>query len=89
MHTNRHTAEPEKMRRHWFRFRLRTMLIGVALSAVICGTAVWIIRDRQRLIDERDEATAEAIFATTLMHKNVHELERQLRELKDAAPAKP
>jgi len=39
-------------------FRLRTLLIGVTLLAIYCGTITWFVRDRQRLIRERDEANA-------------------------------
>jgi hypothetical protein len=41
--------------RRRFQFRLRTLLIGVTLLAVVC----WVIVDRQRLIEERDRATEE------------------------------
>jgi hypothetical protein len=43
---------PSSRRR--FQFRLRTLLILVALLAVVC----WAVTDRVRLIRERDEARA-------------------------------
>ncbi len=50
---------PKKSKRRWsFRFRLRTLLIVVALVAIECAAATWVIRDRQRLIRERDELRA-------------------------------
>ena len=32
-------AEPEKPRRRWFQFRLRTLLVGVVLIGIACYTA--------------------------------------------------
>jgi hypothetical protein len=43
-------ASPSPRRR--FQFRLRTLLIGIMVFAVLC----WIAADRSRLIRERDEA---------------------------------
>jgi hypothetical protein len=37
MPTNPNTAEPAKPRRRWHQFRLRTLLIGVALIGTACG----------------------------------------------------
>ena len=34
---NPNTADPRKPRGRWFQFRLRTMLVAVALLAVPCG----------------------------------------------------
>jgi hypothetical protein len=34
MSDNQNTAEPQKPRRRWFQFRLRTLLIAVALKTV-------------------------------------------------------
>ena len=39
-----------------FQFRWRTLMIVVALLAVACGGATLVIRDRERLMGERDEA---------------------------------
>ncbi len=39
-----------------FQFRLRTLLLVVALAAVAC----WVVVDRQRLIRERDDALLRA-----------------------------
>ncbi len=36
MPTNPNTAEPQKPRRHWFQFTLRTLLIAVMPLAVTC-----------------------------------------------------
>jgi hypothetical protein len=41
----------------WFA-RMGTLLIGVGLLTVVCGVAALVIRDRKRLIRERDEARA-------------------------------
>ena len=49
------TAEcVKKPRRRWFRFRLRTLLIGVAVLAIPCGYVareVKIVRNRQAVRD--------------------------------------
>jgi hypothetical protein len=39
-----------------FQFRLSTLLIVVTLLAAQCAFVTWVIRDRQRLIRERDGA---------------------------------
>jgi hypothetical protein len=44
-------AEPRK--RHWFQFGLRTLLIVVALLAMVCGYVGWqakIVRQRQAML---------------------------------------
>jgi hypothetical protein len=46
--------QPAPRRR--FQFRLRTLLIVVTLLAAQCAFVTWVIRDRQRLIRERDDA---------------------------------
>jgi hypothetical protein len=46
--------QPSSHRR--FQFSLRTLLIVVALLAAICPGVVWVARDRDRLIQERNEA---------------------------------
>jgi hypothetical protein len=43
-------------KRRWYRFSLRTLLIVVTLLAAQCGFVTWVIRDRERLIRERDDA---------------------------------
>jgi hypothetical protein len=43
------------MRLH-FQFRLRTLMIVVTLLAAQCAFVTWVIRDRQCLIRERDDA---------------------------------
>ena len=43
------TAEPGKPRRRWFQFRLRTLLIGVAVVALPCtyvAHAANVVRER-------------------------------------------
>ncbi len=42
-----------------FQFRLGTLFVVVTLIAAQCGAAMWVIRDRQRIIRERDELQAE------------------------------
>jgi hypothetical protein len=49
-------AEPSKRKRRWFQFSLRTLMIVVTLLAAICPAIVWVARDRDRLIRERDDA---------------------------------
>jgi hypothetical protein len=39
-----------------FQFRLLTLMIAVTLVAVICGVVEWDVRDRLRMIQERDAA---------------------------------
>jgi hypothetical protein len=46
--------QPSPRRR--FQFSLRTLLLIVALLAAICPAVVWVARDRDRLIQERDDA---------------------------------
>jgi hypothetical protein len=53
-------AEPPKRKRRCFQFRLRTLLIGVTLVAVVCGYVAWqakIVRERRaelnRVVDAR------------------------------------
>ena len=40
MNQKPNTAEPEKSRRRWYQFRLRTLLIGMTLLGSVCGTYV-------------------------------------------------
>ncbi len=51
-------AEPPKaespQKRRWYQFRLRTLMIGVTLLAVVCGYVGWrtrSIRERRSLVD--------------------------------------
>ena len=47
-------AEPVKLKRPWFQFGLRTLLIGTALLAMVCryvGRQAEIVRARQKFID--------------------------------------
>ncbi len=77
---------PIKRRAHRFQFRLRTLMIVIALTAAAC----WIIADRQRLMAERDQARAaeanakkaEAIDKRTAIIYAEHASEAELR-LKD------
>jgi hypothetical protein len=46
--------QPSPRRR--FQFSLRTLMIVVTLSAAQCAFVAWVVRDRQRLIRERDDA---------------------------------
>jgi hypothetical protein len=48
-------AEPPKRKRRRFQFRLRTLLIVVTLLAACCVPIGWLLKDRQRLIEERDD----------------------------------
>src|SRR5262245_31844789 len=43
-------------KRRWHQFSLRTLLIVVTLLAAECAFVTWFLRDRQRLIRERDDA---------------------------------
>jgi hypothetical protein len=67
MPTNSNTAEPAKPDRRWFQFRLRTLLIGVAVVATLCSLGVpylqrWqarrdqeeLVRQQQKIVDLRD-----------------------------------
>jgi hypothetical protein len=49
--------QPSPRRR--FQFRLRTLMIAVAVVAAVC----WVVVDRQRLIRQRDEAIERAVKA--------------------------
>jgi hypothetical protein len=44
MPDNPNSAEPGKPRRRWFLFRLRTLLIVVALLAIPCGYVGWQVK---------------------------------------------
>jgi hypothetical protein len=50
------TAGPgKKPRRRWFQFKLRTLLIGMALLTIPCGYVSWqakIVRERKALLVE-------------------------------------
>jgi hypothetical protein len=46
--------QPSPRRR--FQFRLRTLMIVVTLLAALSAAVTWVIRDRERLIRERDDA---------------------------------
>jgi hypothetical protein len=56
-----HLSSPRRR----FQFRLRTLIIGVTLLAVVC----WGIVDRQQLIRERDKATQREGEANAAMIK--------------------
>jgi hypothetical protein len=49
-------AEPVKARRRWFQFRLRTLLIGMALVALPCG----YVESQVRIVEKRKEVRARA-----------------------------
>jgi hypothetical protein len=57
-------AEPPPRRR--FQFRLRTLMIGVAVVAVVCGAANWY-RGEVEYVRERDRLTSERPFAGAQM----------------------
>jgi hypothetical protein len=42
-----------------FQFRLRTLLIGVTLLAALSASVLWVVKDRNSLIQERDRAIRE------------------------------
>jgi hypothetical protein len=84
--------------RRRFQFRLRTLMIGVTLLGILCGTATWVVGDRERLIRERDEALqadadaraklTEVRFEMTRHKKAVHALiDRQNEQLRAQARA--
>ena len=85
MQTEPSTAEPPK-RKGRFQFRLRTLLIVVALFAIVCATATRFLDERQRLIQERDRAVKEAMLirfaAEDAASKSrlIIQIERQRRE---------
>ncbi len=75
-------ANPPK--RRWYQFSLRTLLIGVTLLAAQCGFVTWVIRDRERLIHERDEAEDKARNAQVQMIESArveYEEIQQIRRL--------
>jgi hypothetical protein len=59
MQTEPRKADPPKRQRRRFQFRLRTLMIVVAVVAAVC----WVVVDRQRLIRQRDEAIERAVKA--------------------------
>ena len=44
MSTNPNITEPQKPRRRWFQFRLRTLLIVMMVAAMFCPLGVRIFR---------------------------------------------
>jgi hypothetical protein len=104
---HRGMASPSPRRR--FQFRLRALMIGMTLGAVVC----WVVLDRLRMIRERDTAKQEMdnakAKAESIAHDyyterktlnetwmtmedqlakarlRIHQLERELRELKRSA----
>jgi hypothetical protein len=46
MQTKPSTADPQKRKRRWFQFSLRTLMIVVALLAAQCAPVMWFIRAR-------------------------------------------
>ena len=47
-------AEPPKRKRRWFQFSLRSLLIGVAILAVVCGYVgphAKIVRERKAMVE--------------------------------------
>ena len=79
-------AEPPKRNRPRFQFRLRTLLIGMTVVAVLCAATARFVDERQRLIQERDRAIQEAKlirFAaedTASKSRLLIQIERQRRE---------
>jgi hypothetical protein len=52
---NPNTAEQQKPRRRWFQFRLRTLLVGIVLSAIPCAYVGWqakMVAARKAMPDE-------------------------------------
>jgi hypothetical protein len=52
------TCEPQKPRRRWFQFRLRTLLIAVVLLGSACGYVAHeasIVRARQKWFGSHDQ----------------------------------
>jgi hypothetical protein len=86
--------QPTPRRR--FQFRLRTLMIGVTLLAIYCGTVAWFVHDRRRLIDERDKALEreiatgerlgiEAAEARSMSQRFISKLEALQRETHERA----
>jgi hypothetical protein len=73
MQTEPPKAEPPKRKRRWFQFSLRSLMIGVAILAVICGYVgrqAKVVRDRKAYLqanthDVKKEASAAAPLAIT------------------------
>jgi hypothetical protein len=59
MPDNPKTAELRKPRRRWFQFRLRTLLISMAVMAMLCPLAVRHLRNWERR--RRDERWKRAL----------------------------
>jgi hypothetical protein len=69
-------AENQPSPRRRFQFRLRTLMLGVTLLALLCGAVMWVARDFERLIRERDAALEKARDA----HEQAIEIERRADE---------
>jgi hypothetical protein len=56
MQTEPPKADPPKRKRRWFQFSLRSLLIAVTLSAVVCSYVGWqdkIVRARKAVLESR------------------------------------
>ena len=77
-------VEPPKRKRRHFQFRLRTLMIMVALLSVYCGPFAWLLQDRQRLIRELDESRAAERRTSRQLERAILVVEQQQRKLLSA-----
>jgi hypothetical protein len=73
-----------------FQFRLLTLMIAVTLVAVICGVVEWDVRDRLRMIQERDAARERLLLEKRIAagwEATAERKDLELRALKDRAAA--
>ena len=76
-------TEPQRQRCR-FQFRLRTLLIMVALLSVYCGPFAWLLQDRQRLIRELDESRVAERRTSGQLERAILVVEQQQRKLLSA-----
>jgi hypothetical protein len=69
MQTEPPTAEPPKLKRCWFQFSLRTLLIGVTLLAIPCAYVGWqvkIVKERKVMVREVTEMGGHVTLASEI-----------------------
>jgi hypothetical protein len=80
-------ADQPKRKRRWFQFSLRTLLVGVTVSALLCGEAACLLGDLPRLLQERESLLNEAVKSKLAAEAAANEarlmlrVERQMREV--------
>ena len=72
MPDNPNTAEPHKPRRRCFQFSLRTLLITVAIMAMLCPLCVRYVREREHRRADALERAKKIAAAMTFGGSKLH-----------------